>query len=133
MISYTESLDDITADMLEGFFDGWPNPPSPRTHLELLRGSYRVILALDGGRVVGFLNAISDGRLMVFLPLLEVLPEYRGQGIGSELVRRMVDSLAGFYALDLICDPDVQPFYERLGWRKTNGMSLRNYEHQSGT
>ncbi|MCB0711836.1 MAG: GNAT family N-acetyltransferase [Ignavibacteriae bacterium] len=133
MISYTETMDNITPEMLGGFFEGWPNPPSPETHLKILRGSYSVVLALDEGRVVGFVNAISDGHLMAFLPLLEVLPEYRGQGIGSELVRQISQTLSGLYALDLICDSDVQPFYERLGWLRTNGMSARNYNRQSGT
>ena len=133
MISYTETLDNITPQMLIGFFEGWPNPPSPEMHLEILRGSYSVVLALDQNRVVGFINAISDGQLMAFLPLLEVLPEYRGRGIGSALVKQISQTLADLYALDLICDPDVQPFYERLGWLRTNGMSVRNYNRQSGT
>ncbi|MGE3800701.1 MAG: GNAT family N-acetyltransferase [Candidatus Kapaibacterium sp.] len=133
MISYTETLDNITPEMLIGFFKGWPNPPSPEMHLEILRGSYSVVLALDQKRVVGFINAISDGHLMAFLPLLEVLPEYRGRGIGSALVKQISQTLADLYALDLICDPDVQPFYERLGWLRTNGMSVRNYNRQSGT
>ena len=32
----------------------------------------------------------------------------------------------------LLCDPDVQPFYARLGLRPASGMLLRNYERQSG-
>ncbi len=28
--------------------------------------------------VVGFVNALSDGRLSAYIPLLEVLPDYRG-------------------------------------------------------
>ena len=133
MISYIESLDTVTPEMLEGFFEGWPNPPSPEMHLQILRGSYRVVLAMDNNRVIGFVNALSDGHLTAFLPLLEVLPEYRGEGVGSELVRRISERLGDLYALDLICDSDLQPFYERLGWLRTGGMSVRNYHHQSGT
>ena len=50
-------------------------------------------------------------------------PTHQGQGIGSELVRRMLDTLKAIYMIDLICDPDVQPFYERLGmiWAKLQG------------
>lgn len=133
MLHYTDDLTGITPDMLHGFFVGWPNPPSPETHLEILRGSYAVVLALEGDRVVGFVNAISDGRLAAFIPLLEVLPERQGQAIGSELMRRMAEKLSGFYSIDLLCDPDVQPFYERLGWRKSVGMCIRNYARSAGT
>ena len=133
MIHYTDTVVGITPEVLTGFFVGWPNPPSPETHLNILQGSYAVVLAVDGERVVGFVNAISDGTFAAFIPLLEVLPEYQGQGIGSELMQRMEEMLSQLYSLDLICDPDVQPFYERIGWQKSVGMSCRNYERQSGT
>ena len=132
MIQYTDTIAGITPGMLTGFFVGWPNPPSPETHLEVLSGSYAVVLAMHDERVVGFVNAISDGVLATFIPLLEVLPEYQGQGIGTELMWRMQDLLSNLYSLDLVCDPDVQPFYERMGWVKSVGMSRRNYSRQSG-
>ena len=34
--------------------------------------------------------------------------------------------------VDLCCDPDRQPFYERFGMRAVTGMVLRNYERQAG-
>ena len=134
VISYTSSLEGITPELLEGFFVGWPNPPTPATHLKLLHGSDHVVLAREGadGPVVGFITAITDGVLSAFIPHLEVLPPYKGQGIGSELVRRLLDQLKDFYAIDLICDTDVQPFYERLGLRPYTGMLLRNHTRQSG-
>ena len=134
MIRYTSSLDGITADKLTGFFVGWPNPPSTETHLRTLQGSYKVWLAVDDNsdHVVGFISAISDGVLAAFIPNLEVLPEYQGQGIGTELVRRMFDSLNHLYSIDLVCDDDIRPFYERLNMRQSTGMVLRYYENQSG-
>ena len=126
-IEYTTDLAGIEAAHLHGFFEGWPKPPSPDRHLEMLRGSHCVVLARGQGRpeVVGFINAISDGVLYAFVPLLEVLPSHRGHGIGSELVRRLLSRLADFYAVDLMCDPELQPFYERLGMRPAVGMIIR--------
>lgn len=134
MITYTDTLAGITPDKLTGFFVGWPDPPEPETHLRLLRQSYAVELAVDGasGQVIGFITAISDGVLVAYIPLLEVLPDYQGQGIGSELTRRMLDRLSHLYAIDLICDTDVQPFYARLGMQPYTAMIRRNYDHQSG-
>lgn len=131
---YLTSADTITADQLHGFFVGWPNPPSPETHLAILRRSDAVVLAIDEetGRVSGFINALSDGVLSAFIPLLEVLPAYQGRGIGTELVRRMLAQLSNLYAVDLLCDADVQPFYARLGMQPAQGMMLRRYDQQSG-
>lgn len=134
MITYTHSLDGITADKLNGFFVGWPNPPNPATHLRILQGSTHVWLAVDDelGNVVGFMTAISDGVSAAYIPHLEVLPAYKQQGIGSELVKRMLEGLKHIYMIDLMCDVDVQPFYQRFGMRPYSGMIFRNYDRQSG-
>ena len=64
-------------------------------------------------------------------PHLEVLPAYQGRGIGSELVRRMLARLDDLYMVDLVCDPELQPFYARLGLRPAAAMVLRRYERQA--
>ena len=134
MITYTDSVQSITAEQLAGgFFVGWPNPPSPETHLRILQGSFKVWLALDGDQVVGFITAISDGVLAAFIPNLEVLPDYKGQGIGTELTKRMLNSLDYLYSIDLMCDADVVPFYEQLQLRPAGGMIVRNYQNQAGS
>lgn len=135
MIVYTDTIDGITVDALRGgFFVGWPNPPSAETHLRLLRGSDHVCLALDDttGDVVGFVTAICDGVTCAYIPHLEVLPAYQGRGIGTELMRRMLDRLGNLYMIDLLCDAAIQPFYARLGMRPAMGMAVRNYARQSG-
>ena len=126
-IEYTTSLEGVAAEHLAGFFAGWPKPPSPGRHLEILRGSYRVVLARKQGSpdILGFVTAISDGVLTAFVPLLEVLPEHRGRGIGTELVRRLFAELEPLYAVDLMCDPELRPFYERLGMQRSVGMAIR--------
>lgn len=126
MIEYRSALDGIGPENLRGFFQGWPNPPSPATHLEVLRGSHCVWLAMHADRCVGFVNALSDGMLCAFIPLLEVLPEYQGQGIGRELLRRMKETLADVYSIDIVCDPAMLPFYERQGFTPLAAAALRN-------
>ncbi len=133
MITYIDSLENITVNQLKGnFFVGWPNPPSPETHLRLLKGSFKVWLALDNLQVVGFISAISDDVLAAFIPNLEVLPDYQGRGIGSELTKRMLTSLNYLYSIDLMCDDDIIPFYKRLGMKQASGMVVRHYPNQSG-
>ncbi|MET8381498.1 GNAT family N-acetyltransferase [Streptosporangium canum] len=128
MIRYTDTVDTIEADRLTGFFVGWPTPASPEQHLAVLRGSYRAVVAIDEetDRVVGFINMISDGVLTAFVPWLEVLPEYQGQGIGSELVRRILADTEHLYSVDLLCDASLQPYYERFGMLRLPGMTLRH-------
>ncbi len=131
---YIDSVESVAVEKLAGFFVGWPNPPTPQVHLESLRNSDEIVLAIDGDshQVVGFITAITDKTLNAHIPLLEVLPEFQGRGIGRELVKRMLDKLSGLYAIDLICDPKLQPFYAKLGLKQAHGMMARNYENQSG-
>lgn len=133
-IRFQQSLEGVTTTQLQGFFVGWPQPPSPTTHRRLLQGSQHIVLAVDEAteHVVGFITALSDGVLSAYIPHLEVLPAYQGRGIGSALVQQMLAQLRELYMIDLICDPELQPFYERLGMRPWSGMVVRNYDRQSG-
>ena len=117
MIRYTDDLTGIGPQELRGFFVGWPKRPSPAQHLAVLHGSYRVVLALDddSGQVVGFVTMISDGVLTASIPWLEVRPGYQNQGIGSELMRRILDGTDQFYSVDLVCDAELVPYYQRFG------------------
>jgi len=131
---YTTLVEDITSDQLNGFFVGWPNPPSPEVHLSLLEKSSHVVLAVDDGsaQVAGFITAISDGELSAYIPFLEVLPPFQGQGIGQLLVKKMLELLSDMYMIDLMCDEELQGYYEKLGMHRSHGMVIRNFTKQSG-
>jgi GNAT superfamily N-acetyltransferase len=133
MVIYTDSVRFITANLLHGFFEGWPNPPSPEAHLRIIQRSSHIVLArIPHGPAVGFVTAISDGVLSAYVPLLEVLPLHRRQGIGTDLMRRLLQKLEGLYSVNLHCDPRLRPFYEALGMQVLGGMVIRNYAAQSG-
>lgn len=133
MIVYSENIKNITPEMLEGFFVGWNKYPDKNKHLEILKNSDFVVIAMDDNKIIGFINAISDKVLSAYIPLLEVLPEYQGRGIGTELVKRMKILLKDFYMVDVVCDAELQKFYERQGFKKLNSMIIRNYENQEGS
>ena len=91
----------------------------------------------ETGKVVGFVNAISDRVLSAYVPLLEVLPEYQGRGIGGELVKRLMAELEGLYMIDLCCNEDMIPFYEKFGLVAASTMPVvsmirRDFDHQDG-
>ena len=132
-VRYVTSLEGIsTDDLAGGFWVGWPTPPTPPCTWPCCAAARpsswpsTTTPAGTPGRVVGFVNAIGDGVLAAHLPLLEVLPAWQGQGIGSELVRRVLDALGPRYMVDLVCDDDVVPFYERLGLSRYGAMIRRD-------
>lgn len=132
-LTYQTTSDSVTKDQLTGnFFEGWPKPPSPETHLRILKGSDHVVLAIRDGKVIGFITAISDGVLSAFVTMLEVLPEEQDKGIGQSLMNQMMDEIGDIYMVDLVCDANLSRFYAELGFATTTGMSRRNYAMQSG-
>ncbi len=89
-IRLQSDLENIGPEQLRGFFEGWPDPPSASTLHRIPKASYRVALAVDtrSGEVAGFIQAISDGVLTAFIPLLDIRMEFRGQGTGRAMIRR---------------------------------------------
>ena len=135
MIHYIESINGVgvgVEHLRGGFFYKWPNPPTPENHLRILRGSDVVVLAREADdNIVGFITAVSDGVSCAYIPHLEVLRAYQGNGIGTELMQRMLAKLRHLYMVDLVCDLSVRTFYDRLGMRAVVGMVARNYDRQA--
>jgi len=133
-IVYTKNVSKITEDMLAGFFVDWSDPPDSATHLKILQNSYCTYVAIDAdkNKVVGFINAISDGVLTAYIPLLEVLPNYQGLGIGSQLVKNVLDELKDLYMIDICHDEELAPYYAKFGARKSHSSLFRNYTAQKG-
>lgn len=129
MIKYTKNINDIKESNLGGFFVGWAAPLDTKRHYELLQNSTFIVLAIDDekDKIVGFITALSDMVNSSFIPLLEVLPEYQKRGIGRELVERMLVMLKDINCIDLMCDEDMQSFYQKFGMLKSHGMVLRKY------
>lgn len=132
-LNYQTSVEGITADQIsDGFFEGWPDPPTPGTLLDILEASDHTVIAVEDGRVIGFVTALSDGILSAFITLLEVVPERHNQGIGDALINQVLDEIGDIYMVDLVCDANLSRFYAKLGFATTTGMSRRDYAIQAG-
>lgn len=115
-IVYRDGVDGLSPEALRGFCADWRAVPPAEVLWGALAGSDAVVVAMEpGGRAVGLVAALTDGVLCAHVTLLEVLPAYRCRGIGHALVRRMLERLAGLYAVDLVCDPELLPFYAEHG------------------
>lgn len=124
-VSYKTSLDGISAAMLDDFCVGWINPLSGEKLYEVLKNSRHFVLAMEGDEVVGFVNALSDGVHFAFIPMLEVLPGHQKRGTGKRLISLLIEQLKDIPIIDLMCDLDMQDYYEGLGFTKMHGMRYK--------
>jgi GNAT superfamily N-acetyltransferase len=86
------------------------------TQDRLIDGAARVIGLYDGDRQIGFCRAASDGTSFVYLADVYGLEEYRGRGLGEELVREMVERgpLAGLRWL--LHTTNMHRLYRKFGF-----------------
>jgi GNAT superfamily N-acetyltransferase len=82
----------------------------------LVREADRVVGAYDGERQVGFARAFTDGATLAYLADVYVLPEYRGRGLGVELVRAMVEDGAYSGLRWILHTKDAHGLYRRFGF-----------------
>jgi GNAT superfamily N-acetyltransferase len=79
-------------------------------------GSQRVVGLYRGAEQVGFGRAVSDGATIAYLADVYVLAQFRGRGLGVELVREIVDAGALRDVHWLLHTADAEDLYARLGF-----------------
>ena len=94
----------------------WARGRTPRDVVNMLAHTALHVSAWAGDTLVGFARAISDLTYRALIDDVIVDEPLRGQGIGSELIRRIGDELREVDELFLGCGDDVVPFYRRHGF-----------------
>ncbi len=105
------------AEVLEIYrANAWSSAEKPEELLAALQNSHSLVTARVHGRLVGLVNAISDGHLVVYYPHMLVHPEFQRQGIGRKLMTVILNRYAGFHQHVLTADGDAVRFYESVGF-----------------
>ena len=102
----------------------WALGRSRETVERLVREAQRVVGLYREGQLVGFSRAFTDGVAIVYLADVYVHPEFRGRGLGAELVREMVEN--GPYA-DLkwiLHTTDAHGLYEQFGFGRPDAKVM---------
>jgi ribosomal protein S18 acetylase RimI-like enzyme len=97
----------------------------PREVVERLVGeATRVVGLYQGGAQVGFARVVSDGEVFAYLADVYVLPEHRGQGLGVELVREIVERGPHSELRWLLGTADAQKLYAKLGFGPVSSIMM---------
>jgi ribosomal protein S18 acetylase RimI-like enzyme len=98
----------------------WQESPEARAAIPpMIRGSLCFMVARSiEGRIVGMARVISDGYSDAYIQDVVVLPDYRGRGVGHELVRRLTQFCVArkIAWIGLVAEPGTQGLYEDLGF-----------------
>jgi len=93
-------------------------------HRKTFSVSAAVVFVFDDQQLVGFGRAISDGLIQAAIYDVAVLPDFQGNGIGKQIIEKLVASLPGCNFI-LYASPGKERFYEKLNFRRMKtGMAL---------
>ena len=82
----------------------------------LVRQATRVVGLYHGVRQIGFARAFSDGVTIAYLADVYVHPDFRGRGLGEELVREIVDSGPLASRKWILHTENAHDLYRKLGF-----------------
>jgi GNAT superfamily N-acetyltransferase len=110
----------IDVDAVHAFLSNhayWAKGRPRETVERTIREASRVVGLYADGRQIGFARAFTDGVAAVYLADVYVVPEYRGRGLGVELVREMVEGSPWTDRTWLLHTRDAHGLYRRFGFR----------------
>jgi GNAT superfamily N-acetyltransferase len=114
---------ELDLDLIHGFLSQtyW-SPNIPRETVERAIEGSHVVGAYDDQGQIGFARVITDHATFAYLADVFVLPDHRGKGIATAMVRHLQDhpTLQGLRRW-LLVTSDAQPVYAALGWTPITG------------
>ena len=83
-----------------------------------------VIGAYDNEKLVGIIRAVGDGLTIVFIQDIIIQPEYQRKGIGTKLLKAVMDKYSDVYQMELLTDntEKTKAFYRSVGFSASDDM-----------
>lgn len=98
---------------------GWQHRVSdPDRFKKMMENTNRIVVAVDGARIVGFARALCDEVSNGYISMVAVANDQRGQGIGRELVRLLTKDDDGITWV-LRAGHESSRFWERVGFQSS--------------
>lgn len=122
-IKIVDSVDEEAAVQIYREAGWWRDEYNPSFINDAVAGSFKFAAAFHGDRLIGIGRLISDGVSDAYIQDVAVLRGFRGRGVGSEIIRRLVAEAraSGIDWIALIGEPGTEGFYQRLGFKAMSG------------
>ncbi len=98
---------------------GWTNyTRDPKMLESAYRNSLLALGAYEGEKLVGVVRTVGDGCSIVWIQDILVLPDYQRKGIGTALMKAVLERFVHVYQIELATDDTekTKAFYRSLGF-----------------
>ena len=86
----------------------------------------------DTEKIIGVGRALADGSDCSYICDVAVLPAYQGKGIGSDIVKKLIELSKGHKKIILYSSPGAESFYKKLGFnRMSTAMAIFEDQNQA--
>ena len=95
--------------------------------------SYSHIAVYDGDKLIGYIDSVSNGVTDAYIQDLMVHPKYQRRGIGTDLMRKMIECLKEnhIFMISVIYDESLRSFYARFGFHPMLSGQMETYKGDS--
>jgi GNAT superfamily N-acetyltransferase len=94
-----------------------PDSQADLADLAAILASGPAVAAWDGERLVGFVRAVSDGRLVAYVEDVVIDRQYREHGLNNALMTRLLAELEDVAVVNLRGGFGTVPYYARQGFQ----------------
>lgn len=119
--SWSDDLGAVDLDELSNLYRIAPLGDKPPQALATVFGNSMFrCFAHAGDTLAGAGRALADGLDCAYIADVAVHPDHQGQGLGTQIMRRLVELSGGHKKIILYANPGTEPFYSRLGFLRMN-------------
>lgn len=106
----------------------WKSIENHMLFMKTIPNYHTVISAWDGNTLVGIIMVMDDGAINVHIQYIIVRTDYQNKGIGTKLLKKVIERYQNFVRISLESVPEkVEFYYKNFGFVKSIDVEMKKY------
>ena len=129
-LEWKHSIDGVDWEELSALYRAAPLGDKRPSHLHtVFSNSMFRCFVYDEAHIVAAGRALADGADCSYICDIAILPSHQGTGLGTQIIRHLVESSRGHKKIILYAVPGKEDFYRKFGFLRMN-TAMAIFENQ---